>query len=148
MGLWLLVGFLATVPASFSERSVPTIIAHEVPGWFYADGKMDASKPTFEYVFELQDSVLVRRSVRNTQTGKTSVDDTPYHLMTNLTSFDREALQYRKLSPSTRRRAPVVRAIGRPGTDAIEILFVGPDWVQSVKTVRDYMVIQRFERTQ
>ena len=125
-----------------------TIVAREVPGWFYADGVMRQEKPTFECVYEIDGSDLVRRAVRNLSTGKTEVEDTRYSLLTDVTSFNLEALRFRKLAPSERRRAPVVRAIGRPGTDAVEIVFVGPDWIQTVKTVRDYMVIQRYVRTQ
>jgi len=125
-----------------------TIVAREVPGWFYADGKMEPSRPQFEIVLEIRDSSLIRRTVRNLNTDNLVTDETEYRLLTELVSYDRAALTYKVLTDETRRFAPVVRAIGKPGADAVEIIFIGPDWMQSVKTVRNYMVIQRYRRSQ
>lgn len=125
-----------------------TIVAREVPGWFYADGKMDSSRAQFELVFSIRDSSVVRVSVRDVITGQVTADDTEYRFITDLFSFDIKALKFRRLTDDERGSAPVIRAIGRPGDDAIEILFIGPDWLQSVKTVKDYMVIQRYHRSQ
>jgi hypothetical protein len=131
-----------------AEGQRPTIVAREVSGWFFVDGKMKADTPSFEFVYEIQGDTLIRRSVRNLQTGKTEVDDTRYEVLTDLTSYNPEALRFKKLPDLERNLGPVVRAMGRPGSDAVEVLFIGPDWVQSVKTVRNYMVISRLVRTQ
>jgi len=125
-----------------------TIVAREIPGWFYADGKMKPSQPQFELVFAIRDSSVIRVAVRDLNTGQTTTDDTEYRLLTDLITFDRDAMTFRPMTDDSRRTGPVVRAIGRPGADAVEILFIGPDWIQSVKTVKDYMVIQRYHRSQ
>jgi len=109
---------------------------------------MEPSRPQFEVVFEVRDSVLIRRSVRDIGTGKVEVDDTRYRILSDLISYKPEALQFKRLRDELRPLSPVLRAIGRPGADAVEILFVGPDWIQAVKTVRDYVVIQRYVRSQ
>jgi hypothetical protein len=144
---WL-IGATLIAFSNPSAVQAETIVAREVSGWFYSEGRMRPEKPTFEFVYEIEGSDLVRRAVRNLSTGKAEVDETRYKLLRDLTSFNREALRFKKLSASERPLAPVVRAISRPGSDAVEILFVGPDWVQSVKTVRDYMVINRCVRIQ
>ena len=41
---------------------------------------------------------------------------------------------------------PVIRAVGQPGSDAIEILVIGQDFIQSCKSTSDYFVISRFKR--
>jgi len=145
--LLLCTAFLLCI-ADVAQSQTPTIVAREVSGWFYSDGKMERSEPTFEYVIEIAGDKLIRRSVRNIETGKTEVDDTEYEIVTSLSSHDPTALRFKKLADADRPLGPVLRAIGNPGSDAVEILFVGPDWLQSVKTVKDYMVIQRFKRLQ
>lgn len=146
--LFVVVAALAVMAESKAGAQTPTIVAKEVSGWFCADGTVKSNPPAFECVYEVHDSAIIRRSVRNLATGKTEVDDTRYEVISDLASFNAEALTFQRLTSATRRSAPVLRAIGRPGTDAVEILYIGPDWVQSVKTVRDYMVIQRSVRSQ
>lgn len=41
---------------------------------------------------------------------------------------------------------PIIRAIGQPGTDAVEILMIGETFIQSVKSTSDYFVISRLKR--
>ena len=40
-----------------------------------------------------------------------------------------------------------IRAIGQPGTNAVEILMIGETFIQSVKSTSDYFVIGRLKRT-
>ena len=127
-----------------------TIVAREVDGWFYSDGVMKQSLPTFELVYEVTDSSLVRRTIRNLITGEVLTDNTTYVLLRNVPSFqqNRVALLFKKLTDQERAAGPVIRAIGQPGSEAVEVLYVGHDWMQSVKTLRDYMVISRYRRSQ
>jgi hypothetical protein len=125
-----------------------TIVAREVSGWFYSDGRMSASEPEFEVVFDVRGSSVVRRTVKSIKSGKVLTDDTEYRFLTQLATYDTTALRFKVLTDQLRPLSPVVRAIGQPGADAIEILFIGPDWIQAVKTVDDYMVISRFRRLQ
>ena len=41
---------------------------------------------------------------------------------------------------------PIIRAIGQPGQDAIEILMIGDTFIQAVKSTSDYFVISRLKR--
>lgn len=41
---------------------------------------------------------------------------------------------------------PIIRAIGQPGTDAIEILVIGETYIQIVKSTADYFVVSRQKR--
>jgi len=138
---------LAQAPQALLRR---TIVARGTDSWFYADGRMKQGAPEFELVFEVTDTSVIRRTIRNVSTGETLSDVTEYFFMMGVPSFRtaRESLVFRKLSPAERRESPAVRAMGQPGSEAIEILYIGPDWMQSVKTVADYMVIERYARIQ
>jgi hypothetical protein len=140
---------LSQVPVP-KEILATTLVAKETSSWFYADGIMKESGAEYELTFEVTDSSLIRRLVRNFKSGDVVVDDTEYHFITSLAYHQRakESLRFKRLSDSMRALVPAVRAIGRPGADAVEIIWIGPDWFQSVKTVKDYMVITRYIRTQ
>ena len=149
---YLLTTLLAMTSSHLSAQEFhpesSTIVAREVPGWFYSNGKMSPSEPQFELVFEVHDSSVVRKTVKNIKTGEVLTDNTQYRFLTRLATYDRSALTFKTLTDQLRPLSPVVRAIGQPGADAVEILFIGPDWIQTVKTVQDYMVIYRYRRLQ
>ncbi len=151
-----MVGLLLACQARIGDAQVPrvllarTIVARETDSWSYIEGKMQHGSPTFGLTYSLTDSSLIRRTVKNLQTGEVLTDDSEYIFVRNLISY-RQALGslcFRRLTPSERGLIPAIRALGQPGSDAVETLWIGPDWMQSVRTVSGYMVISRYSRSQ
>ena len=68
-------------------------------------------------------------------------DDTVYRIQRQLWSDPTHPLSNHSLSGK-----PVIRAIGQPGMDAIEILVIGETFIQSVKSTDYYFVISRYKR--
>ena len=112
------------------------ITATEVQNCFYADGKMECKKGEFRNTYSQNGDKILRTSVFNLKKKKTIPDDTEYTIMTNLASDPKN--NDGALFPK------VIRAIGSPGTDAVEILVIEDKYIQSVKSTSNYMVISRF----
>ncbi len=115
-----------------------TITAQEVEGFFYADGKMKRSEAIFEITYYMEGNTVTRTRVYDISKKEVIPDDTVYQIQRQLLSDPSIGL-----SISGR---PVIRAIGQPGLDAIEILMIGDTFIQSVKSTSDYFVISRLKR--
>ena len=114
-----------------------TIVAREVEGYFYSDGKMQKSAGQFENTYYYQGDTIKRIKVHDFRNNRTEEDDTVYQVQRQLLSDPG-----RNISLSE----PVIRAIGQPGMVAVEILVVGDTFIQSVKSTSGYFVISRFKR--
>ncbi len=115
-----------------------TITAQELEGYFYRDGKMKRSKGAFEITYYMEGNTVTRTRVYDISKKQVIPDDTVYQIQRQLSS-----------DPSNKRSSlgpPVIRAIGQPGLDAIEILMIGDTFIQSVKSTSDYFVISRQKR--
>lgn len=142
MTMWpsLVVG-MATALAQATTLSGQTIVGVEVQGYFYADGVMKESEPQFEITYVREGNVITRSLVYDRLQKKAIPDDTKYLVQTQLATHPvgpGEKPQYGAM--------PVIRAIGQPGTDAIEVLVVTKDFIQSCKSTADYFVISRLKR--
>ncbi|MFH0957833.1 MAG: hypothetical protein V1897_03935, partial [Pseudomonadota bacterium] len=115
------------------------ITATEVESCFYADGKMECSKGEFRNTYYREGDKFVRTNVFNMKRKESLTDNTVYSVMGDLVSDPRHNVG--KFMPQ------VVRAIGFPGADAVEILSIGKDFIQAVKSTSDYFVINRFNIT-
>ena len=115
-----------------------TIVAREVEGYFYSGGKMKKSSGQFENTYYYVGDTIKRIKVHDFKNNKTEIDDTIYHVQRQLLSDPGNNMSL--LSE------PILRAIGQPGMDAVEILVVGDKYIQSVKSTSDYFVITRFKR--
>jgi hypothetical protein len=133
--LYLLLGYNSPVIAG------ETITAREVEGYFYADGKMKRSKGEFEITYYLEGKTITRTRVYDYRKNKIIPDDTVYYIQDQLSSHPKSE-EWEWIEP----RGPVIRAIGQPGLDAIEILAVGENYIQCVKSTSDYFVISRSKR--
>jgi hypothetical protein len=116
-----------------------TITVREVEGYFYADGKMKRSKGQFEFTYYLEGKTITRTRVYDYRKNKIIPDDTVYYIQDQLSSHSSSK---EWIEPG----GPVIRAIGQPGLDAIEILAVGENYIQCVKSTSDYFVISRSKR--
>jgi hypothetical protein len=113
------------------------IVATEVQSCFYADGKMDCSPGEFKNTYYRDGDKIVRTNVFNFKKKQSVNDDTAYQVITDLSSDPRN--NPGGLLPK------VTRAIGFPGTDAVEILSIDKTHVQAVKSTSNYFVISRFK---
>ena len=114
-----------------------TIVAREVEGYFYSDGKMEKTSVQFENTYYYVGDTIKRIKVYDFKNKKTEKDDTVYQIQRQLLSDPGNNMSLSE---------PVIRAIGQPGMDAVEILVVGEKYIQSVKSTSGYFVITRFKR--
>ena len=115
-----------------------TITAKEVEGFFYADGEMKRSKGQFENTYYLEGDTITRTRVYDLNRKEVIPDNTVYQIQRELSSDPSSGLP--------RLRPPLMRAIGQPGADSVEILMIGETFIQSVKSTSDYFVISRLKR--
>lgn len=133
--------FLIALVVYFSCRVAfagETITAQEVEGYFYADGEMKRSRGQFEITYYVEGDTVTRTRVYDIDKKQVIPDDTIYQIQRQLASDPSKGLS---LSGE-----PIIRAIGQPGTDAVEILMIGGTFIQSVKSTSDYFVISRQKR--
>ena len=116
-----------------------TIYAQEVESYFYADGEMKQSSGTFEITYFIEGDTVTRTRVYDFIKKEVIPDDTVYIIQRQLESDPSRG-------SGTLFGGPVIRAIGQPGADAIEILMIGETFIQSVKSTNDYFVIMRLKR--
>jgi hypothetical protein len=109
-----------------------------VEGYFYADGEMQRSRGQFEITYYLEENTITRTRVYDLKKKEVIPDNTAYHIQRQLFSDPSQGLA---LSGN-----PVIRAIGQPGLDAIEILMIDDAFIQSIKSTADYFVISRQKR--
>jgi len=119
-----------------------TIIGQEVEGYFYADGLMKQSKGQFENTYYLEGDTVTRTRVYDLIKKEVIPDDTVYRIQRQLWSDPTKPDSLLSTADGT----PVIRAVGQPGFDAIEILVIGETFIQSVKSTADYFVISRYKR--
>ena len=115
-----------------------TITAQEVEGYFYADGEMKRSKGQFEITYYIEGNTVTRTRVYDLNKKQVIPDDTVYQIQRQLVSDPSKRLSLNG--------NPIIRALGQPGTDAVEILMIGETFIQSVKSTSDYLVISRQKR--
>jgi hypothetical protein len=117
-----------------------TITAQEVESYFYSDGEMKHSpKGAFEITYYLDENTVTRTRVYDINEKKVMPDNTIYKIERQLMS-DPSRGGYAFPGKS------VIRAIGSPGLDALEILMIGETFIESVRSTSDYFVISRLKR--
>ena len=132
-----LIGLFASLICT-TAFSGETITAQEVEGYFYADGEMKRSGPQFENTYYVEEDTVTRTRAYDINKKEVIPDNTVYQIQRQLVSDPTK-----RLSLSGK---PIIRAIGQPGTDAVEILMIGETFIQSVKSTSDYFVISRLKR--
>jgi hypothetical protein len=113
------------------------IYAKETNGFFYKDGKIKQSEGQFENIYLLEHNKIIRTRVYNIKTKEIIVDNTVYTIHKGLASDPNMNLAAKN---------PIIRALGQPGTDAIEILVIdfNGSQMQSIKSTADYFVISHY----
>jgi hypothetical protein len=132
---------LASLLACSVSFAGETITAQEVESYFYAHGEMKRSKGRFEITYYVEGDSITRTRVYDINKKEVIPDDTVYRIQRQLWSDPSKRLSLPANSGNS-----VIRAIGQPGNDAIEILMIGDTFIQSVKSTSDYFVINRLKR--
>jgi hypothetical protein len=116
-----------------------TIYAKEIESYMYSDGRMKHSEGKFENSYFLDGDKITRTKVYDLTKDEIIPDNTIYIIQRQLSSDPKKNLPARKR---------VIRAIGQPGTDAVEILAIeiNGNFIQSVKSTANYLIISRYKR--
>lgn len=115
-----------------------TITAQEIEGYFYANGEMKRSKGLFEITYYIEGNTITRTRVYDLNKKQVIPDNTVYQIQRQLLS---DPTKGQSLTGE-----PIIRAIGQPGLDAVEILMISEAFIQSVKSTSHYFVITRLKR--
>lgn len=115
------------------------MVATETESCFYADGKMECSIGEFINTYYLDGDKIIRTNVFNIKKKDSIADNTVYAVLDKLSSDPRN--NDGKIMPQ------IIRAIGFPGIDAVELLSIGKGHMQAVKSTSDYFVITRYKIT-
>jgi len=114
-----------------------TIVGKEIEGYFYSDGKMKRSDPIFEITYYIEGDKITRTRVYNIIKKEVIPDNTVYTIQKQLWSDPTKNMSLGD---------PCIRAVGQPGTDAIEILVIEDKYIQTVKSTSNYFVVSRLKR--
>jgi len=130
---FLLIAIFLSVPAFCGD----TIYAKETNSFFYKDGKIKQSEGQFENTYILEGNKIIRTRVYNIKNNEIIPDNTIYTIHKGLSSDP-------NMNMSTKN--PIIRALGQPGTDAIEILAIdfNAGRMDSIKSTANYFVISHY----
>lgn len=110
----------------------------ELESYFYVDGKMERSEGRFESVYFMEGDTITRIKVIDLKINETHFDKTTFYIERQLRSDPTKRLAIQGKG--------VVRAVGRPGIDGVEILSITEQFMVSVKSTSDRFVISRSMR--
>jgi hypothetical protein len=113
------------------------IYAKETNSFFYKNGEIKKSQGQFENSYLLEGNKIIRTRVYNIKTKEIITDNTMYTIHKGLASDPNINLAAKN---------PIIRALGQPGTDAIEIIVIDLNGSQmhSIKSTADYFVISHY----
>jgi hypothetical protein len=109
------------------------IVAQETETYFFPnpDKKVEQDDGEFENTYDFTGNTITRIKVSNPKRGQPLSDDTKYVVDKKLISVSYSG-------------DPYIRAVGYPGTDAIEILTFNSKYMQNIKSTGDYMIVTRY----
>ena len=117
-----------------------TIVTHETDRYFYKDGRMVKLSGQFEmtYFLDLDKDTLTRTRVYDFQNNKITPDETVYHMQRQMLSHPTNSERYIL--------KPVIRALGQPSADSMEMLVIEEKAVEVVTSSADELIISRGRR--
>jgi len=133
-----IVTFLVTLLFCNLASAEETIIAKEINGYMISDGKFKNTEPQFTVTYVINGDIVTRTRVYDFKNKKTMPDNTIYKIQRQLLS---DPTKGTSISGKV-----VTRAIGQPGSNAIEILTIGNNYVDSLKSTADYFIFSRHQR--
>lgn len=133
---------LAAAVAFFSAplALAETIVTRETERYFYSDGVMTRYDGQYEhtYFFDPEKNSLRRTRVYDYQNKLVTPADTVYYIQRQLNSHPSNAANLGLKS--------VIRAIGRPGADTVEILVIDDDSVDALTSTGSTLIASHAER--
>jgi hypothetical protein len=138
--------FLSVLSAFFAALSfcssafAETIVTHETDRHFYKDGRLLKLDNQYEmtYHLDLEKDTLTRTRIYDFLNKKITPDESVYHIERQLLSHPTNAERYVL--------KPVLRAVGQTSADGVELLVVGEDFVETVLSSADELVLSRARR--
>ena len=102
-----------------------TIVTHEDEKFFFQAGKMERFEGQYEntYFYDPEKSILIRTRIYDYHTKKITPDETRYQIQRQLNSDSVNSARYSLPA--------MIRAVGQPDPDSMEILVIREDSVQS-----------------
>ncbi len=130
-----LLFLLASLPAFAG-----TLVTHENRRFFYKDGIMTKYDGQYEVTFfyDIQKNVLIRTRVFDYQRQVVKPDNTVYHIQKSLESHPTNALKFAQ--------NPVIRAIGKPDNNTIEVVSIAGDSVVTMTSIGDTVIVSHAEK--
>ena len=127
---------LAFLPFAFAE----TIVSHENEKYFFKDGKMEKFEGQYEntYHLNLENNRLTRTRVYDYQSKLITPDETVYQIESTLKSHPTNAARFGV--------PPLIRAVGRPGKDTVEIILIEDDFVTTSTSMAGTFIFSRAKR--
>ena len=110
----------------------------ELESFFYADGKMERFEGRFECAYFMEGDTITRIKVFDSKTNETHFDKTTFYIERKLRSDPSKGF--------ANQGKGVVRALGQPGKDGVEILSITEQIMVSVKSTSDFFEISRSKR--
>jgi hypothetical protein len=154
------VGLLAAVSAGLRAQAprphIPldligkTIVGHGVITHEIRGTEIVLDSTDYEIAWQITDSGVIRQTLRNLRTGNVESDGTFYRWLftDNPASYMPDALRYQKQLLSQPHFFPIIQALGRPGIGAVDVLAIGPGWVQSVQVTGAFVSVEYYVRSQ
>ena len=132
--LWL----VCSVPNA--AASVETVVGHETEKYFFKYGKMDRFDGQFEntYLVDSAQGTVTRTRVYDFHSKKIIPDETVYTIQKELLSNPDAATRYAL--------PPVIRAVGRPDSDSVELLVIEEYAVNTIRSTSNEVVLSRSKR--
>jgi len=123
-----------------------TIVAETEATWMFADGKVVPDNSGYTVTYEIVGDLVTRTRLVENGTGEVTQDDTIYSVVDDLLSHDLEALAFDPEPCGDPFACPVIRAVGSPAADAVEILIIGQSFVRSVRSSGDGVILVEMKR--
>lgn len=132
------VAFAAFISAA--PAYAVTIETHETERYFFKDGKYTRFDGQFEhsYFFDAKKNMLIRTRTYDYQSKRVTSENTAFYVQRTLNSHPTNADNFGLL--------PVVRAVGRPDPDTLEILMIEDETVQSAISTGTSLIVSRSKR--
>jgi len=129
----ILIAFLISVLFFGTALGGEVIVALETESYFFGNPieKVEREEGAYENTYFYDGKTITRTMVSNSKRGKTLSDDTKYFVDTKVVNSSLSGDAY-------------IRAVGYPGTDAIEVLTFNSKYMQNVKSTGDYIIITRY----
>jgi hypothetical protein len=110
------------------------VIAKEKTAITYGKGKVYKNTVQYEFHYDVdeENKVVYRKEVNNFRTGQETEDSTTYSIIEN--SIDIYSGE------------KMIKAVGKPALDSLELIVIGKNFVLSCRSTADYFIVTDMQR--